>query len=502
VAEKRVGIYIGSNAIGAAVTQGKDISLLTIFEFGAVADKSAEIANEDIRWEALVNKALREVGPNVKKVYVSLADKDFIFRSLELPLMSRKEIESSLDYEIEKYIPFKMEELEWDFEFVRFAKERKVSLSFIGIREANLRRVRDTFIRLGINVEAIEPSSLSLVRAIKSIKRFSKLKDFAILDLTSSESYLTFFQHDLPVFNRYLVMPTQDNSLNISRFNESVDLSFQYFKREFKSYKLDKCIVVGDISDANLLGTLKESLGTEVEAVGAYDIAKRNNATVGNIKAFGAAVRGYYPCAFASAFRKSAAAVSPGEKAPLRIPSLKVWLHGTILGIGLVGAFFLSIFMGQEVTVQKAKLFREEQNIQVPEALKLYSWKEREAQTIKRESEASALEKMVSSFESLTPFFERLSSRGVIPEGVWFERLDVRLSGDRNKKPVWTCSAQGYVYLDNDEAESQAIDTLLANLKKDMTIRRFFPNIALVNTRRADKDGYSLTSFSINLGRK
>ena len=118
MAEKRVGIYIGSNAIGATVTEGKSISLMTTLEFAAAEETSTEIANEDIRWEALVNKALHEIGPNVKKVYVSLADKDFIFRSLEMPLMNRKEIETSIDYEIEKYIPFKMEELEWDFEFM------------------------------------------------------------------------------------------------------------------------------------------------------------------------------------------------------------------------------------------------------------------------------------------------------------------------------------------------------------------------------------------------
>lgn len=501
MAEKRVGIYIGSNNIGAAVIEGKNISMLTTLEFGSVEEANVEIANEDIRWEALVNKALQEVGPNVKKVYISLADKDFIFRSLEMPLMTRKEIETAITYEIEKYIPFKMEELEWDFGFVRFAKERKINLSFIGIREANLRRIRDCFLRLAIEVEAIEPSSLALVRAVKSIKHFVKLKDFAILDLTASESYLTFFQHDLPVFNRYLVMPSQDGSLNISRFNEAVDLSFQYFKREFKSYKLEQCLVVGDIGDANLIGTLKESLGTEVEAIGAYDISKRNNATVGNIKAFGAAARGYYPCAFAPVFKKSVAVVPVGEKAPPRIPSLKIWLHGTLLGVGLLGALFLSIFMGQEVTVQKAKLFRDEQNIQVPEALKPYSWQERQTQTDKREGEVKALENIGSSLKSLTSFFERLSSRGVVPEGVWFERIELREVEERGQQ-IWRGSAEGFIYLDNVEAESQALDKLLANLKQDKAIARFLPNIELANTRRIDKDGYNLTSFSINLGRK
>jgi Type IV pilus assembly protein PilM len=504
VKEKRIGLYLGVNSIGAAVTQGKNLVALKTFEFSALEDQGSEIANEDIRWEALLNKAIREVGPDAKTVYISLADKDFIFRALEMPLMNRKEVESSIQYEVEKYIPFKMEELEWDFEFVKFAQQRKINLSFMGIRENNLQRVRDIFSRLAIEVSVMEPACLSVARAVKSNKRFSKLKDFAILDLTNAESYLTFFQHDLPVFNRYLVTPLKDGAFDAVRFNESVDLSFQYFKREFKSYKLERCIIVGDIADANSAGALKESLGTEVEAVSAYDITARNNATVESLKAFGVCTRGLYKTACEPVFKKVAAEAPVGEKQAIGLPALKVWLHGTLLGAGLLSCLFLSVFMGQEVTVKKVSIKKNEAAIQVPAELQPYSWKERAAYVSERDQENKSLNNMASSFKGLSSFFEAFSTRGVVSEGAWFSKFMFTTSATINPRTRLktfkiNCFLEGYVYLDNPDAESEVLDDLLFSLKKEKRIRDHFSNVELTKSQRKDKDGYNLLSFNIKL---
>jgi hypothetical protein len=502
VKEKRVGLYLGVSAVGAAVIEGKGLSQLKTFEFAALEDKSSEIANEDIRWEALLNKAIREIGPDAKKVYISLADKDFIFRSLEMPLMNRKEVESSIQYEVEKYIPFKMEELEWDFEFVRFPKQRKINLTFMGIRENNLQRIRDIFSRLAIEVAVLEPACLSVARALKANKNFSKLKDFAILDLTNAESYLTFFQHDLPVFNRYLVTPLKDGAFDAARFNESVDLSFQYFKREFKAYKLEKCVIVGDIADANLAGTLKESLGTEVEPISAYDLTNRNNASVENVKAFGAAARGLYPLVCAPVFKKTAVAETPvGEKPVSALPALKIWLHGVLLGLGLLSCLFLSIFMGQEVTVEKVKINKDEAAINVPNPLKPLSWQEREDFVVKQEQELAALDKKLTGFDGFYPFFQKLGGRGLLPEGVWLSNLNlkkVRLQKDYTDE----CTVEGHVYLDNYESESKVLDEFVFNLKKEPVITKKFSNIQLVSSRRTTTGGgYDVLSFSIRLAK-
>ena len=286
--EKKVGLYLGINSVGAAVVRGRDILSLGRFEFSSLEESGRETRNEEVRWEALINKTLREVGGDTKNIYVSLADRDFIFRPLEMPLMKKKEIESSLVYEIEKYIPFKMEELVWDYDYVNFPKERKIGLSFIGIKEGNFERIKSILSRLELKAAMIEPSCVSLARVVKSVKKFAQFNNFALLDFTQAEAYLTFFQQDLPVFNRYIVVPKKEDTLDLDNFIEAVNFSFQYFKREFKNYKLDKFIIVGDSNVDSLVPPLKEGLQVEIESVSSYDLTNRNNAQVENVKALGA----------------------------------------------------------------------------------------------------------------------------------------------------------------------------------------------------------------------
>ncbi len=494
--KKRVGLYIGLNSIGVIALEGKNLLSLSKIEQSASEDAGAEVTNEDIRWEAFINKALREIGVDVGKVYISIADKDFIFRSLELPMMKRREIESSLEYEIEKYIPFKMEELEWDFEFVRLPQEHKINLSFVGIRENNLRRVRDVFSRLNIEIASIEPSCMSLARAIKSLKQYAKMRDYAVLDLTGSESYLTFFQHDLPVFNRYLVTPVKAAGIELNRFNESVDLSFQYFKREFKSYKLEKCIIVADVVEEPMVALLKESLQTEVDAITAHDLTGRNNATVEAAKALGTAQRGLYPSSFDPVFKKVVSAVAGVTPAAVRIPALRIWVHGTLLVVGLLGSLFLSIFMGNEVSVRKIEFSKEEKSIGIPQPLQPYaSWAERSEKTDQREKEIVVLQGFITSFKGYSVFFHQVSLRGVLPEGVWFHRLILRPMGQETQE----VSINGYVYRDDDYEERLGLDELVLNLKQNKLLQEYFTSVDLDYSRRLEQRGYPLTEFSILL---
>jgi len=228
---KAVGLYIGVSSIGLAVAGAKSLVNLTQYNFSDSKDSNQAIVDEDVQLEALINKALREVGAEGDQIHLSLADRDFIFRSLDMPLMRKSEIESSLVYEVEKFIPFKMDELEWTYASQRFVKDKRTAVSFVGIRQSNLERVRDILKRMGLKTAHIEPSSLSLARIIRASKRFPKLKDYGLLDLTEAEAHLTFFQSDLPAFNRYLTIPKKEDLFDSAKFSESVDFSFQYFSQ-------------------------------------------------------------------------------------------------------------------------------------------------------------------------------------------------------------------------------------------------------------------------------
>jgi len=490
---KKVGLYLGVNSIGVAVVQGKDILSLERFEFSSIEEVGNKTTNDDIRWEALMNKTLREVDSHAKEVYISLADKDFIFRPLDMPSMKKKDIESSLIYEVEKYIPFKIEELVWDYDYVNFSKERKIGLSFIGIKEDNFERVRSMLFRLELKAAVIEPSCLSLARAVKSVKKFSQFNNFVILDFTQDEASFTFFQQDLPVFNRYFVVPKKEDNIDLDNFIETVNFSFQYFKREFKNYKLDKFIVIGDSNVEKLVSSLKEGLQIEIESISFNDLTNRSDNKVESIKALGIVGLQESSYKFKPNLRKTEERlVSSGGFYPA--VSLKVGLLGSLVAVGIVGIMFLSVILGTELAAKKTILKNKESSVIVPEALKVFTWSERLDIVHNEEERLNTLKNVASSFIRFSPFFEELAMSTILPSKLWLGNLDIF-----NYQGVIKGTLSGYVFRDDDYEERLAVDELISNLKENRTMGLFFNKVSLEFSNRELLDGFEATKFSIAL---
>ncbi len=495
--KKEVGLYLGVESIGIAVTQGKSIVSLFNFAFSSLEETKNESLPDEVRWEALINRALREASIESGDVNLTLADKDFIFRALELPLMNKKDAGASVMYEVEKYIPFRVDELEWAYEATRAPKEKKTSVSFVGIKGSNLEKVRDILNRLKIKVSAIEPSCLSLARVVKSSKKLTKLKNYALLDISDTDSNLTFFQNDLPIFNRHLVVPRKEDAIDVNKFVESVDFSFQYFKREFKSYSLEKLIVVGEVKESNLAALLEEGLQSKVEAFSPYELTSRNNASVESVKALGAAVRNLYPAAFKPVFRRTKAPEEV-QAVEVEIPPLKIGVMIVLLGIGAAVGTFLSIYLGNQTMLRKAEISEEEEKLKVPDEFKKLSWEERKKQLADKQSQLSALRKLQGDKKDYKEFFDVLDTKSMLPEGLWL--TDISISGQRRgTTTILKGMVRGSIFLDDDYEEKQVLDELISNLKVTPAITTIFSEVNIDSSRRETKGEFEVTTFSVTL---
>ncbi len=491
--EKKVGLYLGVNSVGAVMAQGRDLISLGRFEFSSLEATKGGVLDEDVRWEALINKTLRELGSDIKDIYISVADKDFIFRLLEMPIMKKKEVESSLVYEVEKYIPFKMKELVWDYEYVSFSKEKKINLSFVGIKENNFQRIKSILSRLELNAVVLEPSCISLVRVVKALKKFSPLKNFAILDFSQSEAYLTFFQRDLPVFNRYLVVSKKEGTFDLDSFIEAVNFSFQYFKREFKNYELEKFIIAGDSGLEELAPLLKEGLQVEIETISSCDLIARDNARIENVKALGVVGAESFSYKFKPELRSTEERISPSQGVPSE-SRLKVGLLGTLAGIGLVVSVFFSVMLGYKIPEKRAILKQREKAIVIPAALEGLSSQERMERVNLEEERINSLRKVVASFNRLSPFFKELASDKILPRRLWLNKLGVY-----QKNYKYTAVLSGYIFCNDDYQERLGVDEFISNLKKNKVVRPVFSRIELESSSRKKIEDFEVTYFAITL---
>ncbi|MDP2922616.1 MAG: pilus assembly protein PilM [Candidatus Omnitrophota bacterium] len=492
---RKIGLYVGLSSVGAVAVENKKIISSARFDLASLEEEAkVENLSEEVRWEALINKTLREVGAEEKNIYVSLADKDFIFRSLEMPLMDKKNIGPALTYEIERYIPFKIDELWWDYSFIRYPKEKKMNVSFVGIRESTLFRTQEILSHLGLNPVIIEPSSLSLVKVVKSAKKFSQIKNFAVLDITEAESYLTFFNQDLPVFNQYIVVPKKDEGIDSDKFIESVRFAFQYFKREFRDYDLERLVVVSNLRDEKLSPILKEELQVEAELFSPLDVTTNPNIDLESIKAFGAATSVESSYKFKPTLKKTEVYKEETERKKdmaIEVPALRLGLLFSLAGIGVIALVFLSVFLSNDEAVSKYEIKKQDESLSRPEAIKGLSWKKIESAIKEQEKRIKEL-KELGKTPAISSSLDKIAA--LRPEGLWFESI---YGGcDRNK---CTISIDGNIFVGDPYRERAGIDSFISSVKNDKVIKEKFSNIEMTVAEKRTIGRYSVTHFIIKM---
>jgi hypothetical protein len=409
-----------------------------------------------------------------------------------MPLMKKSEIKSSLIYEVEKYIPFKIEELMWDYDYIRFPKEKKINVSFLGMRENIFRKNQDIFNHLGLRPLVIEPSSLSLARIVKSLKGFHKLENFALLDFTESEAYLSFFFKNLPVFNRYLTIPKKEEEIDIERFIENIRVSFQYFRREFKSIEFEKFIIISDPQKLELLTGLKEEITTPLELFTPLEITDQKIPTLESLKAFGTLSREVYPYKFKPVLMKTEEQIE-GKEIVVEEEKLNLGMLGALIGGGLILSILLSIYLGNKVMIKKMEIKREKESIIIPSSLRNISWRKVEGMINERRKRIVELKKVKNSFKKISPFLEELPY--LLSDGLWLDSLKLTYKeGGR-----YEIELSGNVFLGDSYKERLSIDDFISNLRKNEKIKDIFLRIELVSSEKKKIKNFEVTSFIIKL---
>ncbi len=496
--KEKVGLYWGINSLAVSLFKGKKVAATSYADISYEQD-SVDSFQENLKIQASFNKTLRELRIENKDIYLSAADRNFIFRYLELPLMGRKDIESSLFFEIEKYIPFKTKELLWDYEYIQSRKEKKIKVSFLGIREANYNQISSIFPQLGLSLRALEPASISLARLIKSKKDFSKDKHFAILDISNYEAYLTFFQDGLPVFNRYFDVSKTEGAIDKSKFVETVNYSFQYFRGEYKKANIEKVMLIGDSVGEQITASLEETVGVEIKNVLSSGlIFSDKKMTVEEIKASGAAQRENLTYRFRPVFSKRE---EEAEAAPVKVLNLSTgWRYGVLAGIvaaGILASAFLWFMLSYKEWEKKADLSSQEKNIPVPKELEGRSWQAIKKKTEEKSGQISYLTERESFYPEIWPFLSFLEKEKNIPNYLWLDKLNIDLV--RNS---YRGNLAGYVYFQDSIKENVAIDEFIDNLKNDKAINDIFPQIQLNVVKRLQLKKYQVTHFSIDFKSK
>ena len=258
--QQGIGLYVDSNRV-FAVKLSKKFGKLGLMGYGeSEYDPSADRDAADGRRVTLATAfktVLAKLGDDSKIVAGALPGKDSILRYFEMPLIPRSEWPTAIRYEAQKYMTLNTEDLYVNFEVFRDNAKKKMRVVFLASSKDTVRKLMDSYLQAGLNLRALEPIPLSLVRAFLQENPLKDGENHAVIDLHNDGSI-----NILLIKGQVLLMARDSVILKSQEGNEEIrlpdyrallteiNLSFSYFLKNFKSEEIKSIYLLKDASDA------------------------------------------------------------------------------------------------------------------------------------------------------------------------------------------------------------------------------------------------------------
>ena len=178
MARRLIGLDIGTNAVTVAEVRPGTPPRLDMFgqvALGRETMREGEVADDAAVTEA-VGRLRDEVGLKKAAVRLGLASPRVVVRQIEMPLMSREELSSALQFQAAELIPIPLDDAVLDFAILGPASpgeggEPRMHVLLAAVQEATVLRLVAAVEAGGLQVAAVDLVPLALIRALASPAR-------------------------------------------------------------------------------------------------------------------------------------------------------------------------------------------------------------------------------------------------------------------------------------------------------------------------------------------
>jgi len=200
-----------------------------------------------------LEKVVREKGLAGFPVNIGVSGESVIVRYIDLPRMKKDEIAQALKFEAQKYIPFKIEEVIFDYHILEplSANGNKMKVLLVAAKRQVIMESFKLIQQAGLKSNLIEVNSFSLINCFQVNGPKIKENDvFALVNLELDLVNVDILQGELPFFTRDISLSKDalplDNEMDkekepLERFKpflanliHEIRLSIHYFESEFE----------------------------------------------------------------------------------------------------------------------------------------------------------------------------------------------------------------------------------------------------------------------------
>ncbi len=499
--KKQLGIYWGQNTFCFVEAKGNDIGTVAIVPLNANLDvDSSQPIPEELKFTAVIQKTIREQKITAAKVNLSLPDKEIIFRSFVIPWMQPNEVKNVVDFEATKYIPIKLEDLSYTYHPVLITEknQKNFRILFVAARKENLEKYTNAIAQTGLQIDHVEPASVSLCRFLLKQGHISHNQSTGILVLDSNGK-IVIVDQDVVQFVREFQLPEEGAGsveFNIKLLND-IRVSFNYYTRQNPGGKIAKIIILSVVDLGEFTQEISKELGIPAKQVVTTKILKSQNITdMGLLNACGIAVRDKKFSTKNFDLSVKSIKIQRGEG-----PAEQEGADYKILGMvaaACAGIFFLAITLTKGmVTGYQRRL------VDLKTQLGHYE----SSDAAKIDEMRVAAENQLNSYKDIRFKSDLCFYLAKIPNlllnGTWLRNFEISYydaaSKDNPQRTVSRLSIilEGFVYRENINEQFRVVNNLVSSLKNTTEFASTFDSVDLVVVRQESLNNVSVTYFKI-----
>lgn len=206
----------------------------------------------------------KEEGLDPRGVHTTVKSSGMVIRILEFPQMKKSELASMLHYEAEKYIPFKMSEIYFDFEVLRenipAGDLKKMEILLVAVKRGEIGDLLEIFQKAEVEISCVDVGAFAFANLLEFLSAELKAAPIGFLDMGTDTSTFGIILRGKPVFIRDISFGGDDILKLLKRkLGLDADTALAIQKEESRMTPEYKAVVEQALS--GLLNELRLSLG-------------------------------------------------------------------------------------------------------------------------------------------------------------------------------------------------------------------------------------------------
>ncbi len=268
-----LGIYFGPRTVCIAETKNRLlVKSINIPQSRILGQDFQEKVPEEIKISILFKEELKRAHMDSQEASIIVSGRDLIIRTFDMPVIPQSELYNALTFEVRKYIPFRVEDLIFDFQVLYDKPTKKNFVLFAGIKKDILHKYLAILKQLSMKAAAIDYSGFCVLRLL-SVPGINQRGITAIVDIDlveEDEINFMVMQNGFPLFSRDIILPSEtpidsvkagkfDVSLSMDKFKSELRVSLDFYHRKFPSKRIERIFFVcSDEFSEELLAFAKE----------------------------------------------------------------------------------------------------------------------------------------------------------------------------------------------------------------------------------------------------